>query len=145
MSAYTFKAPILGRSDYGTRQPEVSITTAEHWRRLHALQHRLAAEIEERSVGHSWVVNCGGASHAGKGLSYVRLYIELAEDTDAEAAAAMRVLREAVAAVRDPDRDQPFVQAKRAATEDLGTALVRLDPRGPKPAPIDRRHQPRSH
>ncbi len=78
-------------SRYGTPEPqiEVRLPKGTSFRRLHAALHRLAAEIELATpVRESWVVQTDATSDE-RG----RVYLELANGDEAEAARGVALLR----------------------------------------------------
>ncbi|NOU32103.1 MAG: hypothetical protein HOO96_29720 [Polyangiaceae bacterium] len=78
-------------SRYGTPEPQIEVRTPKgtHFRKLHAALHMLAAEAELATpAGESWVVQTDATSDQ-RG----RIYLELADGNEQEAARGLELLR----------------------------------------------------
>lgn len=87
---------VAHESPYGTKMPCVDVRlTSSHkrgdWRLLNAKLHEIAAKVEAMTPAtESWVVGLD------KGDSFGRVFLEMSEGDDEEAARAMTILRKAV-------------------------------------------------
>jgi len=78
-------------SRYGTPEPQIEVRTPKgtHFRKLRAALHMLAAEVELATpAGESWVVQTHATSDE-RG----RIYLELADGNEQEAARGLELLR----------------------------------------------------
>ena len=81
-------------NQYGIPEPQIEIRLANgaHHRLVSAMLHKLAADVEMATpVRENWIVQTESL-HDGRG----RVYLELADGTDAEAEHGMAMLRKLV-------------------------------------------------